>query len=419
MPHGVINSTTSLKGDVWVVCTYPPWGPGGLYPDAGSLAYGKSQAPASTSNPVVHGFRNRSPWYRRSDRWRSSPGYIRYVNGPYLYDISGVIQASLGQPDYLVDPLNPSGDLYQDCLRTVLSKMVESDMQFNAFMIQGKEALKLSSNLASGLAGGIDRLMSAEFRKVRNWKKYLAEGGDAAISNFSPKFLEYLYGWKPLADDVENAFQMLLDGYTGPEQKRFRIRVSKSRKLQEKGRWREFAPSAPETAVPFIRGLGTANWETDQVFSRERRAKVVLYYNFPAQSGEMLPTMTPFSTAWELAPWSFVADWFIPIGSWVQAMEATQFAIYMESGVLTQSLRVASVGGSARFVKNPTYGGWTATQVEVPVMSGQTFYMKREILTAVQVLDRLKFPSFASRFGLPQAAQSLALLSQVLNKWFK
>lgn len=152
--------------------------------------------------------------------------------------------------------------------------------------------------------------------------------------------------------------------------------------------------------------------------TRENRAKVVLHYEFPSQAGDMLPTMTPFGTAWEAAPWSFVLDWFIPVGDWIGAMEATQYAIYMRDAVVTQSVKVTSqpAGGSSFYLKH-TVGCVMDSEVP-PRVSGQSFIMTREVLGSVAVLDRIRFPSFTSKFGLPQASQALALLSQVTKKWF-
>jgi hypothetical protein len=251
--------------------------------------------------------------------------------------------------------------------------------------------------------------MTSEFKHPRNWKRWLANAGNAAVENFSGKYLEYLYGWRPLADDVTNAFQMMRDGYTGPEQKRFRLVARGHRKLKGE--------------KTFNRTCGTywfPSWTTTQQLSVTDRCKLVLNYQFPNQAGEMLPTMTPFGTAWELAPWSFVVDWFIPVGDWIGAMEATQFAVYMQNAVLTQSSEVASNGSQpSRWVSTPVTGGFIETyRSKPPTVSGKTFTMRREILTPAQVLDRIRFPSFSSKFGLPQASQALALLSQVFNKWF-
>lgn len=404
MAHGVIDSATDLYNTAYYRYM------GTVYQTASQIfKCGLTQSPASVNNPLVLGYRQPAGWYSRVERWQTSEGQI-------VWQLAGETWSSMGQlstfntgdaaPYTTFDP-----SLADDILRKVLSEMLEDDVAFNAFLLQGKQSLKMVANLATGIAHGTDRLMEADFKQPKSFRKFLANASEEAISNFSGKYLEFLYGWKPLADDVENAFQSMLDGYTGPEQKRFRLKVKKSRKKK--------------SIIELDRAASTywtTNYVWRQLLDKVNFAKIVLHYEFPSQAGEMLPTMTPFGTAWEAAPWSFVVDWFVPIGDWVGAMEATQYAIYMHDAVLTQSVKVASQKNSrSRWIYTPKPSldpGWQISLFQPPAVSGFSYFMTREVLSPVQVLDRIRFPSFSSKFGLPQASQALALLSQVLNKWF-
>lgn len=404
MPHPAINTQTNLvqqqkflQNGVQVQYSSQIW------------KSGKTIRPASKSNPLVHGYRAPSSWSATECRWTVSESQADFRNGSgtIVRRITGPWANLSANESETLAVLNSA--LAQDVLRKTLSRLTENDVAFNAFLLQGKQTLKTVTNLATGIASTTDSLMTSEFKHPRNWKRWLANAGNVAVENFSGKYLEYLYGWRPLADDVTNAFQMMRDGYTGPEEKRFRLVARGHRKLKDE--------------KTFNRVCGTywfPNWTTTQQLSVTDRCKLVLMYQFPNQAGEMLPTMTPFGTAWELAPWSFVVDWFIPVGDWIGAMEATQFAIYLQNAVLTQSSEVASNGSQpSRWVSTPVTGGFIETyRSKPPTVSGKTFTMRREILTPAQVLDRIRFPSFSSKFGLPQASQALALLSQVFNKWF-
>lgn len=365
-----------------------------------------TRQPASVNNPKSLGYRRPSAWYLTSLRWFTSEGSVIWKNP------AGDVATAIGQLSSYEQPhqeadakLDPS--LADACLRKVLSEMVEDDVAFNAFMLQGKQSLKMVANLATGIAHGTDKLMTAEFKTPKSFRKFLAKAGDAAVSNFSGKYLEYLYGWKPLADDVENAFSHMIDGYTGPEKKEFRMSVRKSMKRRQ-----DVVLSRPAGVY------WTENWMWEQVLTRENRAKTVLHYEFPSQAGRMLPTMTPFGTAWEAAPWSFVVDWFIPIGDWIGAMEATQYSVFMKDCVLTQSVKVTSQPNSRSRWTHQNLAGCILLSQVPPTVSGQSFIMTREVLSALSVFDRIRFPSFSSKFGLPQASQALALLSQVHHKWF-
>ena len=408
MPHGIVDSASYISGPVY-------WTFNGGVQASNTTVFksGLTQSPASVSNPKVWGYRRPAPWYKTLCRWEISEAQMRWVDSANSRVWAATGYISEFHQGHVAEHLVLDPSLANDVMRKVLSQMSEQDVAFNAFMLQGKQSLKMVANLATGIAEGTDRLLTADFKKPKSFRKFLANAGDSAVRNFSGKYLEYLYGWKPLADDVENAFQHMIDGYTGPEQKRFRLKVKKSRLLRS-------GFDYTGTAAAYF----TNNSTWTQHLYRENRAKVVLHYEFPSQAGEMLPTMTPFGTAWEAAPWSFVIDWFIPIGDWIGAMEATQFAIFMEDAILTQSVKVAAKQSDrSRWVSTyfPWYDFPPGTVRELtppPMVSGQSFKMTREVLSPYDVLDRTLFPSFSSKFGLPQASQALALLSQVTKKWF-
>lgn len=401
MPHGLIDSATYLYNEARFYYNGILWSS-----SSNMFMAGLTQSPASTNNPKVLGVRPDAAWYAVRARWTTSDGNIVIRKTGETCHSVGQLSSFNEADGWHLMQLDPN--LADNLLRTVLSDMLEKDVAFNAFMLQGKQSLKMVANLATGIAVGTDRLLTTEFKHPRTFRRFLRNAGDKAVSKFSGKYLEYLYGWKPLADDVENAFQSMIDGYTGPEQKRFRLKVRKSKRVKSD------VVANREAQVYF-----TPNWSWKQTLSKEQRVKILLKYQFPSQAGEMLPTMTPFGTAWELAPWSFVLDWFVPVGDWIGAMEATQYAVYMQNAVLTKSVKVASRGGSRSTWNFIHYEpGWETIPGQPPRLSGYQFTMSREVLSPSAVLDRIRFPDFSSKFGLPQASQALALLSQVLNKWF-
>lgn len=404
MPHGPINSVTNIFNTAF-------FRHNGVVEQTASqkAKVGWTVYPASVKNPLVLGFRKPSAWNATVFRLFTSEGSIRWVNNTNPLDTwsaSGQL-STINEADLL--PLVTYDPKLADyVLQKCLSEMLENDVAFNAFLLQGKQSLSMVANLATGIAHGTDNLMTANFKSPKKFRRFLANASEEAVSNFSGKYLEYLYGWAPLAEDVENAFQSMIDGYTGPEKKQFRMSVRKSKKVKSE--------------VDITRSASTyytAPFMWTQTLLKENRAKVVLHYEFPAQAGEMLPTMTPFGTAWELTPWSFVVDWFIPIGDWIGAMEATQYAVYMKNAVLTQSAKVASSQKfPSRWTTVPITSGVRAETIQCPRFSGQGFLMDRKVLSPIAVLDRIRFPDFSSKFGLPQASQALALLSQVFSKWF-
>ncbi len=401
MPHDAIDETTNVSLPYYIRVNGAP-----IVATRYQIGIcGKFTRPKSVKNPKIKGFRAPSNWSATSCRWAVSDGLITWQKPGQVRTMSGCIGGFSSTNAIQIADLDPN--LANDALRKALSGLLENDVAFNAFMLQGKQSLSMAANLAAGIAHGTDKLMTARFKTPKQFRNFLKKAGDKAVSNFSGKYLEFLYGWKPLADDVENAFQYMLDGYTGPEQKRFRLVVRKTRKLKQQLLQEQFAAS-----------YWTANWGYRFYLTKVNMARTILNYQFPSQVGEMLPTLTPFGTAWELMPWSFVVDWFIPIGDWIGAMEASQYSIYMDKAILTQSVKVASQQDArSSWSSQAGIPGYVFGSSYPPVHSGYSFKMTRQVLSPSAVLDRIRFPDFASKFGLPQASQALALLSQVFNKW--
>lgn len=134
----------------------------------------------------------------------------------------------------------------------------------------------------------------------KQYKNGRAEPSKAAAN----VWLETAYGWTPLMADVQNAVALAMD-----------LSESENNRL---GRTKAGA-FAGRT---FVTTAGTTTWP-----QREYR-KVVERYRYtwlweprsgfiPAKFG----ILNPLTVAWELVPFSFVADWFLPIGNWIASMD--------------------------------------------------------------------------------------------------
>jgi hypothetical protein len=175
-------------------------------------------------------------------------------------------------------------------------------------------------------------------------------------------WLELQYGWLPLLKDVENAAQFLAHHYNVPLQKV--VRVSAKTKLGG-----GYSSSSPSNVVPAeIRAV------------EKVRIKAILREKNVA----MLAGLTdPLSIAWELTPYSFVADWFIPIGNWLQAR---QLSSALEGTFVTSVKRYSEIVG----LKSTNLGN----QGDIPAYRDRTVGYDRSVSSTLQV----PLPSFKS-FG--------------------
>lgn len=123
----------------------------------------------------------------------------------------------------------------------------------------------------------------------------------------SSKWLEYQYGWLPLIGDVYDTHQLLQKG------------------LREKSLIASNVRTITESDSVDI---GSADkLQERRVYGQTRcsyRAKV--YYSVTPNWRSQLASLgliNPLEVAWALVPYSFVVDWFIPVGNFLEAISAT------------------------------------------------------------------------------------------------
>ncbi len=118
---------------------------------------------------------------------------------------------------------------------------------------------------------------------------------------FANAWLELQYGWKPLINDIYAASEFVK---TKPRVGVIRTHVK-------------------ETNSDGFGGFGYPNGDI-KVIVNERRLHLKVTVSEPPSNIERLGLTDPLSIAWELVPFSFVADWFAPIGDTIKAIHAVQ-----------------------------------------------------------------------------------------------
>jgi hypothetical protein len=195
-----------------------------------------------------------------------------------------------------------------------------------------RETAELLTRTAQRVVGLFRALRSGQWRKLnellpigerKRWKelkdtpygKWLVQRQRRALA-ITPQamasgVLEFQNGWKPLLGDVYNACEMLAN-----------------RKMQAdwvitgRGETKRF-DSRDE-----ILGQDTpwyVNPRTRRYWECTRLANVRIDATVDDQFFHRLSQMgmtNPFATAWELLPLTYIADWFVGIGDWLQSLGA-------------------------------------------------------------------------------------------------
>jgi hypothetical protein len=123
-----------------------------------------------------------------------------------------------------------------------------------------------------------------------------------ASKALSARWLEYQFVWKPLMSDIHDTVELFKKGLDRPQL------MSSVRNLRDTNH------------VAYTWGtFGSYSLDEEQGL----RAKVYYRVN-PSQLSTLhrLGLINPLSVAWELTPYSFVVDWFLPVGNFLEALTA-------------------------------------------------------------------------------------------------
>lgn len=172
-------------------------------------------------------------------------------------------------------------------------------------------AMMIASSLRQLRRGNIPGAIGALGAGPPNPRWRGSVGRPSARQSLASQWLQLQYGWKPLLSDIEGFFK-ILGNLSGPTDQVHRVSSSASvtrvTTLAFPPAWSFSSSSVGKTTVVT---------RTTCKFSIRYRMDNPLLSLF-AQTG----FTNPINLFWEILPFSFVADWFLPIGSYLEALTA-------------------------------------------------------------------------------------------------
>jgi hypothetical protein len=194
-----------------------------------------------------------------------------------------------------------------DVLNKLAGKWRQTDLNVGMYLSpEGRESLTMMSSSLQKLANSAISLRRGDFGGfVRNLNELPRSARRASARKFnqgdiSGSFLAAHLGWEPLIKDIYTLSEGVdLDETTH--------RIS-ARKLGAKRTY-----SAGYAGNPAV---SARNLQTDQ----KTQIRLLLDITRPPTFAQRFGLENPFLVAWELVPLSFVADYFLPIGSVIDSM---------------------------------------------------------------------------------------------------
>jgi len=231
-----------------------------------------------------------------------APGFDGFGTQSYIPTFSGI-------PPYVSNgAFNKCSASFYSSLQAAASETAAASVGVS--LAERKQAVKMIAERAATLASFVRSVRKGDFRKAAkvlgySRKKDVPKGVSRA-KHWSNNFLEYHFGWVPLIKDIHSAAEVL----QGPPPSRM-ARGSGS------GFYEDIVGGYPKYPK-----YGQQAWRRQYVYKVKAGARFTIM-NPDLHLANRLGLTNPFVVAWELVPFSFVVDWFVPVGDFLNGMTAT------------------------------------------------------------------------------------------------
>lgn len=305
-------------------------------------------------------------WWTRTVR---GPGYLRLIDDFRLL----AEQYNTAMPASIRNRLNTE----------VLLKVGQRKVNYGESIAEGRETVSMLARSASTLVRAVLAARKGQWHRVPGilgvQKRKLRSGASA-----SEKWLSYQYGWMPLMGDIYDSYQLFDKGLRkGPQI------FSAVRNLTD----RSSAKRADSAFAKIYTDRSTVR-NTAKVFYR-------LADNDLNQLHQ-LGLINPFEVAWAIVPFSFVVDWLLPVGSYLEALSARMGVSFVDGFYGRRVDGIVVAGNNFRastFI--PSSSTWRART--------ESFSYQRWVMPA------LPYPGLyvKSPFSTTHVTSALALLRQL------
>lgn len=254
-------------------------------------------------------------------------------NPPASYTLSNDFAASTNCPEAIAKWDTSMSLLEANWEYQLIDQLKEqiagSDFNMSVFLGEGHQALQMIGDSALRVARSLRWLKKGNVllaarslldgtvrnpKRIHDWRKSpTVKASSSSLSKktsdaMSADWLQLQYGWLPLLSDARAGAELLAHTLNAP--------MVKSYKAQTK---RRYVRTISKTYTNC--GVTTGSSGTTERFTKK---SIIARISEPPTVPQLLGLKDPELVVWELLPWSFVIDWFIPIGDWMAARAFTQ-----------------------------------------------------------------------------------------------
>lgn len=252
----------------------------------------------------------------------SCPGSLGSPGSPQLGSVNGLLFRDFGAPSWVSESLIDAR-LQNEAINRLSVKVSGSSFNMAITAAELPEAISMITGSAIRIAkavyhvrrgdisGASQALVSGTDRRpIRQHRPGTNAHRKAAAKDVSGNWLELQYGWLPLLSDIVDGAKMLAHQLNVPRVQVYRSSVWTTRTTRY-----NFSRTWMTNCTPIQSTLLSGYSEG---FKKSRITIIGRISEHPSIP-QLLGVTDPLSVAWEILPFSFVADWFLPIGDYLQA----------------------------------------------------------------------------------------------------
>jgi len=255
------------------------------------------------------GFRLPGPWYRmKSEGTLRTAGNLRARHVP----TGAIYQRFLPPNTFGIDSMGLPPGVPQALIDRAVTKMYlklkDSDVNLSVALAEARET---AGTIVSGATKIANSVKAYRGKSPKKWGQITANGARNQWRNIPGDWLELQYGWNPLMQDIQGSCKSLEKATKGKSNIK---RVVGNAKDNFDVRYRSsYGIFASDDCWQDI----------SQHFELSVKAVGIWELQNP-----LLATFTslgltnPLELVWERVPYSFVVDWFLPIGNWLSTFDA-------------------------------------------------------------------------------------------------
>lgn len=277
----------------------------------------------------------------------------------------------------------------EKCGNRLLGDLNEAKFSAAVFYAEARKTLKMLHETAQKLNALFRWFKGGGYKTLKLYNQHVGTVND--VSNL---WLQYKYGWMPLYSEI---YQAMIN-ISRPELNHFIVRAHSSHNSEHS------VEDEDNSDFPLILTF-LEQWTTESGCTMKADLSITNTALFNVQQ---LGLQNPLEVAWEVIPFSFVADWFLPVSNYLSMLTAMQ-GLTINSASTTEGMYSHGV----RTLQSKTYGG--------------TFYYNKvdgfyHWKTVKRVLEVPQYPTLSFNNPFKQlkgtaekTATSFALLRQVLS----